>query len=260
MKNALIIGAGKSGTSGLCFAMARAMNMRYEFEHDTGDDRNVIRKKLWGECCVLNSERYEHIFFITRDPRDRFISALLYGLTTPEVDVYKEKEYAEHFFRLLRRKEQERDFSTMKIYREAVRLNCVQRNMDPQLDWLSLEAFNKYQDLENFHLVFFDDIANGDFSAVENVIRKKLTFTVGPVSHLVYRANRSGQWRDWFTDSDVENFRGIVESWGETYGIEIDHKLEDKKIEPGVCSHWFATQINLHRRRGNLEQIEFEND
>lgn len=258
MKNALVIGAGKSGTSGLCFALAKALNMRFEFEHDSGVDRNVIRKKLLGPACYLNADRYEHVFFLTRDPRDRFISALVYGLTTRETDIVYEADKAIHFFKLFRRKETERDFPVSEIFNEAGAMECLQKNMNPQLDSFSLGFYEKNKDIENFHLVFFSDICKGDFNAVEKVVRKNLIITMGPLSHLVYRINRAEQWRDWFTQTDVEKFREISEAWGRTYGIEIDHRLECNKINSAVCSEWFANRVNQNRANIGLPKIEFE--
>jgi hypothetical protein len=200
----------------------------------TQTSSNLIVKSL------LNCPPQENLFecidsfdkriFIVRDPRDRFISGMLYR------SGYHRNVELDKCVEILKRKETENDISLAEIHSVLLAGESFSENFDAQLAMKDLAG--EYE--KDFYLLRYEEFVDGNISGLESYLDCKLDSQVGDVEPYgrVSRTNDYGAWKKWFKESDVELFKPLFESYMDYFGYN-DWLLDGGKIEPCNGSEYF---------------------
>lgn len=226
----LIVGEGKSGTTALLRSVSSALGSPEELfepvrmtEDDLGPSSLVVKKLLLNWKANENDllDHFDKRISIVRDPRDRLVSHLLY-------DSYNKAELLdadqrEKWLALLSRKT--RNPAGMPFVRlinawwrltRSDLMSHYVRSLDRST------GFNRRIG-EHFHLLTYEDYVDGNFSEVNRYLGFDIRpGVVRPAESRVSRSNTHGEWRNWFTDIDVEVFRPMTHEWQRQNGY--DHK------------------------------------
>ena len=230
----LIVGEGKSGTTALMRSVVACLDDPVElFEPkaitaaDLAPESVVVKKLLlnWTKPENKLLGDFDKRLLITRDPRDRIISHLLY-------DAYNRAPQlpAERRERWLAALQQKIDNPTkhsvswlINVWFRVSRADLVSHYVRALDRGLSFQRRNG----ESFHTVSYEDYVSGSFAGLNSYL--DLTIEAGVVQGAESRVSRSkasGAWREWFTRSDVSLFRPMTHRWlDETGGNPGDWEL-----------------------------------
>jgi hypothetical protein len=234
----MIIGGGKSGTTGLFFRVMRNVEKHYGFEFDRLFEpkeraalerlkRHAITKILGERMPELKIsqeliESFDKRLLIVRDPRDVLISRLMWIVATrlaqtPQADVgpvleaLQEKErnpsslstrqLVEIAMPVFRRGSIPKERSDEYRARQLSRfLENMQRHV-----FLGARLFKEHSD---FELVRYEDFVDERLERLETYLGFPLD--VPPdlplLKQKVLRTGQHGSWRNWFLDEDYECF------------------------------------------------------
>lgn len=226
----LIVGEGKSGTTALLRSVSAALGTPAEiFEpiqlsaHDLGPTPLVVKKLLLNWKANENDllDHFDRRIFIVRDPRDRLVSHLLYDAYNKALLL--DAEQREKWLTLLGRKT--RNPSGMPLVRLMNAWWRLSRSdlMSHYVRSLDRSTGFSRRVGEHFHLLTYEDYVDGNFDDLNRYLG--IDLQAGVVNANESRVSRSqthGEWRQWFTDIDVEIFRPMTHDWQKANGY--DHR------------------------------------
>ena len=185
-----------------------------------------------------------------RDPRDRLISALLFGLHGVEQDEFDRR------MSLLKKKEQlKTHYSFIQLIQDIYpKLSLDQVRgflishielLQSCIDQYSAGQIVHYEDLINHHTEELADYLGVDLSGP----------VIVPARHAyAKRSTKVAQWQDWFTFDDVSFLKPVFDAFMQQYGYMCDWKLNDMpEILPEHCSEFVL------RARQQKQFFEAEN-
>ena len=204
--NYLISGLAKSGTTILFSRLQKALpeGIATYFEPD---------KVLVGRVKADNTplREFDRHVMIYRDPRDQFISMLLYLFYDFQLNNDR-AGYRSALEALKTKVSFPRERSTIALYNHVAHLvgrapiNVFNNLHRAQRDFI--QAFSP-------HLLRYEDFIDGKLSSVEAYLSIDLgnTSEVAESYRRVARSRAYGEWRHWLNDEDLQY---IQREWGET--------------------------------------------
>ncbi len=267
----LVLGTGKSGTTALVYKMAGGLPNCLAFSGGrpgkytgdyTGDYENAVYKHTYEERKGkdfdlfkkhLAEAHYDRNVWIARDPRDVAVSRMLYRWHRG----YKgRKDQYRAYLDLILRKEQEpRSVSFHAICRYAGHkswpITTEEVLEKERVRYEAMLAFVKSLDSEWF-LFKYEDMLGGNLATLDNYlgfeIRGDAEIPGSKVKAKVIRKKATGDWRDWFTEEDVELFKPVYLPYMAFLGYNCtDWALSlNPRIEPEYSSKYVKS---LLRRR-----------
>lgn len=249
----VIFGLAKSGTTALFYILKRALPSHTVcmFEppsfHAGAVRRKPIRSFLKGspEPNVLAKVlpfrpndpadadsfcHFEKQILIVRDPRDRIISRLLYGIY--DSNFFDDDRKVTTFLEMLRQKESDSSSVSVKDLLVAfATLNSESFSFD---DWASSYRQNSIDKPLHFHeehagifLYKYEDMIDQRLDHLAQYLQLTLNgnVSVAPELNRVTRTKNYGGWRDWFTTGDVEFLRPVLQSFLDRYYPEAGWEL-----------------------------------
>ena len=263
----LVIGQSKSGTTALLWSAARALGSTETVFEPTDLNSldlaapDIVVKRLiddyrWSESPILND--FDVTLLIYRDPRDRFVSWLLYDLygRAAALDDAKVRTWLD----LLRRKESKpKTVGMTELNHRYWQLTGI--NL--------LHALGKTNEaLVGFMLrhgpqvvsVRYEDFIRGDVATVSAALGlgdMGDRTVVGPESR-VARTKASGSWRHWFTPSDVAVFEPFCAPIMERFGYVPEWELARKQRIPAVEASEYVSHLVEVRRSEHAEAAATE--
>lgn len=269
----LILGRGKTGTTGLLFKVAGGLPNCKAFSggdigryvgKDLGRDENAVYKHTYSEEKGRTLEAYrDHVaevdydrkIWMARDPRDAAISRMLYRWHKGHWG--RGKQYRQHL-ELVQRKEQDPKsipFHVLFGYigrsgrpmtkAELVEMERVRhQHMCDFVASLGSDWFVfKYEDmidqkLDALHEYLGFKIAAG--ASIPGTIKKAKTA----------RKKAYGDWRHWYTEEDVELFKPAYLPYMELIGCDCDDWTlsPEPVIEPEFSSMYMQKLVQLNTR------------
>lgn len=225
----LIVGEGKSGTTALMRSVADCLDDPVELfeprllEADNLNPESLVVKKL-----LLNWRRKEAEFLplfdkrvlITRDPRDRLISHLLYDAynQAPRLSQAQRDRWVDA---LQTKVDSPRSLSVgdlMNLWWRISRVDLLSnyvRALDRGITFQNRTA-------DQFFVVKYEAYVDGDFGELNTYLRLNISPGVVRGSEArVSRSKASGAWRNWFTQNDVALFRPMTHRWLKTTGADV---------------------------------------
>ncbi len=200
---------------------------------------------------------YDKKIFIIRDPRDRVISQILYRWFKANEDLAP--TYSDTLARL---KFKESNPSALPFF------NLFSVHHHKLLNWKktlskfseALEEFKETLD-DNWLVYHYEDCVNGNYQKLSNFLGFQVTDEAAQSKGLVRvsRTNTSENWRNWFTQEDVEFFKGHFNKILKVYGYnEVDWRLNNPASLPSEeGSEYIAKLFNGQSQSlGMVEKIK----
>ena len=269
----IIFGIGKSGTTALFYRIKHSLPPKFKtlFEprlsgilSDLPPMREGIlakvllpsdRQGLDGiESLVASLEReFSKRVLLIRDPRDILVSIILY---TGGYGIFPQRaeQELEDFITLLRRKEESPSSLTVS--------ELVERFTDFRLFELldlSLAAMMNIAKRETFYQLRYEDMIRAELSGLEAYLGFPVSDNSEVATHVkrVERTKGSGDWRNWFTESDIALLRPKLDPYLRFFGYDdTDWRLNEPQIIPKrFCSEYFC-QLVLEKRRLLADRAE----
>ena len=237
--NYLIAGLAKSGTTILFSRMQQAIKPEPDtfFEPDRdeqlteilgkGGNTNTLTKVLIGRVTAKNHllEQFDRHVVIYRDPRDQFISMLLYLFYDFKVNG-DHAGYQEASEALTRKVQDPADHSTIDLYNLVASL--VGRAPVAVFNNLHREQ-RTYIQAFSPHLLRYEDFVDNKLLSTEQYLTLDLhnDAQVPAAYHRVARSKAYGDWKNWLNEQDLGY---INKAWGDTiqslgYPLQNDRKL-----------------------------------
>lgn len=242
----LIIGQGKTGSSALFYAIVEQLEdckATFEprpIEPEHLEAENVVIKKLI-EYLNEDEEKLFDVFDkriqLVRDPRDSIISRLLYTVWDRKFAYDDEK--LEVFLNAVRQKEEEpRSIGVKELYDLMDRLDGTAIIESVKLlNTKSLGFLRKHGDA--FYLFHYEDFIRGNLDGLREYLGLNISndVKVAETFQRVTRKKGFGDWKDWFTESDVDFFRKEFFEISAAFDYNVDWELnEEPVIEPEYAS------------------------
>ena len=236
----LIVGEGKSGTTALLRSVADVLDEPTEmFEPpemsaaDLAADPLVVKKLLLNWKAAENEllDSFDKRLYIVRDPRDRLISHLLYDAYNNGGSLtFKQRQT---WLKLLRRKVRNPDnVSVVHLINAWWRLSRA----DLTSQYVrALDRSTSYRRRvgSELHTLTYEDYVDGRFDEVNSYLGLDLSpGVVRDAESRVERSSTHGDWRRWFTPTDVEVFRPISHRWLRKHGYDHRDWDLDESGEP----------------------------
>lgn len=267
----LISGLAKTGTTGLFHLLVNSFK---EFSKTSFEPRecpveakdancDFIAKIVIMENVDLASfSHFDKNIIIVRDPRDRFISALLYSQFHANY-LFNEKRVRMVRECLTRKESNPGKISLGKILevmdRAAGKVRPIKTHHDRFRGPLAL--FDNYIASTKDALLYkYEDFVEGEYAPLEKYLGLPVTGSADVPTALarVVRTKNHGDWRNWFTLEDVRIWKPILAPWLEKYGYDAqDWELNAKPtIQPEHCSEYFMRLV----AEQHAKQIEIDNN
>lgn len=277
----VIFGLAKSGTTALFYILKRSLPAHTVFMFEPSSfDLRVLRKipirsflKGTREFNVLakvlpfrpndpvDADSFCHFdkqILIVRDPRDRLISRLLYGVY--ESTFYDDDRKVSTFVETLKRKESDSSsVSVIELLAAFARLNGEHFSL---ADWARSYRRTSIEKPLGFHeqhaalfLFKYEDMIDQRLKLLAQYLNLTLngTASVAPELNRVMRTKNYGGWRDWFTTEDVEYLRPVLQSFLDRYYPGADWKLRaSPSIDPEHGSLYIQRIVNERRAKLKL--------
>lgn len=262
-----IYGLAKTGTSALYYKIREAMpaSTLCHFEPDPNRERKVrlyrllekigighrrpkLVKVLIGHPSSDNMDKrfgaFDKSILITRDPRDRLISGLLYRVY--ETDVAKDPEASAKWIALLARKEAEP--AALPVIELLTEFGNLAGQAFDFVQWRTAYSTTNidrpiaFADTHDEMFPFrYEDLVDQNFEALNRYLGLDLSGQAevdGKLSRVV-RTRGYGNWRDWFTQADVDALGPMLQPYLDRYYPESDWLLNPvPAIDPAHASHY----------------------
>lgn len=169
-------------------------------------------------------KHYGRKIFLIRDPRDNLISLMLYMIVNTSRLI--EPERAQQFVALLEKKEASpRAVSVVDILKEMSTLNeCDFVKLFA--DWLS-NSIQFIDDHPGYELFRYEHLVENKFEALEVLLGFPLQGAGVLPAQLgrVARTKSQGDWKNWFTPTDVDFFRPQHDVYLQHYKYPLDWEI-----------------------------------
>ncbi len=253
----LILGTGKTGTTVMVYKVAGGLPNCHMFSGGhpgkyVGDYENAVYKHTYEERKGksfdvfqehLDKEHYDRKIWMARDPRDAAVSRMLYRWHKGFMG--KKKQYEAHLDLVLKKEKDPKSIPFTEICRYTG-FGDWPRTIGQVVE----EEKHRYQQMVKFvkslgtdwFLFTFEDIVANNFNALNSYLgfEVQADATVPSTSGRakVIRKRATGDWRDWFTEEDVELFKPAFIPYMELIGYDKDDwaLTPDPIIEPEFSS------------------------
>ncbi len=251
----LILGQPKTGTTGLFYKIKNSLPSNTQcffepkkFDPLVIDSRSpVLAKVLFQHNFQINYEDFG-VFpkkvLIVRDPRDRMISGLLYSSFKLH---QTNRDRFFQFVELLKQKERSpRSLSVQSL------LSFRSATSDFKIK-LSQQGFlNFYRNHPEYFIFKYEDLIDGKFANLENYLGVCLKgkAIVEKALKVVERTKSYGDWKNWFTEDDVQRYKGIFGDYLRVFGYTDDWRIDEKpRISSRHCSEYVVKLAYLSDTR-----------
>ncbi len=274
--NIVIFGLAKSGTTALFYKLKNSLPADTiclfeprSFEPEmlrNGGSRSFLRRKhqpnvlakvlpfrLRDPAAAETFSQFEKQILIVRDPRDRLISRLLYGLYDSEIVTHEDK--VRTIVELLQSKETNpRSISVKTLLQDFARQTEQEFSLEA---WAADYICHSISKPLEFHrmrpalfLVEYEQMVDGRLEKLEEYLGMALTgeTRVAVEFERVTRTRSYGGWREWFTAEDVDYFRPIMKPFLDCYYPEADWELNPSPSIPSEHSSGYVLRIVNDRR------------
>ena len=262
----LILGTGKSGTTAMVYKVAGGLPNCQAFSGGHPGNTSAIMKMRYTSIPMksakakafdlykehLQKESYDRKIWMARDPRDAAISRMLYRWHKGHKG--KKKQYEAHLELVLKKEKDPASISFAELCRYSGH-NGWPRSIEnvvaeEQVRYDRMHAFVKGLG-DNWFLFKYEDMISGNFESLNEylgfAVKADGEVPVSTGKAKVVRKKASGDWRQWYTEQDVELFKPAYRDYMELIGYDLnDWALnENPVIEPEYSSVYIQ---NLSRK------------
>lgn len=263
----VILGLAKTGTTGLFYKIKNSLGADtlcffepQKIEIDKlGNTKNVLVKELlWSKDRNYSIyPSFDKKILIVRDPRDYFISSLIYSSFFH--GSFISKEVLSRVFSIIQQKENNSDLvSFMNLVEELKQ--SVSNKPDRLIMWKDqINRFmNFHRDHQDFFVFKYEDLVKQDFVKLEEYLGLKLSGSsdVDVSLSRVVRSKKSNNWKSWFTTQDVSYFQNYVKEFMMTYSYFCDWELNnDRSIPKAEASEYIIKLLKERVASGSSKDV-----
>jgi hypothetical protein len=264
----LILGRGKSGTTGLLFKVAGGIPNCHAFSGGrpgkfSGDYENVVFKHTHSEKKgktfnlyqeLAAKENFDRKIWMARDPRDVAVSRMLFRWHKGHKGL--RKQYRKHLDLVEKKEQDPQSIPFHELY------SCIYQN-DQVLPLKELVEKERrlHQRMSDFvksagskwYVFKYEDMIRGNFDALNEYlgydISSEAQVPTTTRKSKVVRKKTAGDWRHWFTEVDVENFKLAYLPYMETIGYDCEDWAisSNPVIEPRYSSLYIKRLFRKNR-------------
>lgn len=246
----IVTGIGKTGTTGLATMIANAFGVPYIHEPKA----KQVYRKLWncGSAVVkiniyyINDKLFDPFnkkVLLHRDPRDRFISGLLFNLIS-----LKHKPDPDRVTRSIEcLQKKESDPTSLSVRELFERLYVPYLNeFSPQQHiqlYDDMIAFSKAH--PDYFSYKYESWIDGELVPLEEYLETKLEGVSAEVptpQQKVVRTKKYGDWKNWFLPEDVEYFKPLFQKYMDHCGYH-DWTLSESPVIPSQFSSEYVRKL-----------------
>jgi hypothetical protein len=213
---------------------------------------------------VANYEEFFHFdkkILIVRDPRDWLISGLLF-LIQQYSSIYSNQDHLTNILELLAKKENSPDAISVIEISEAILRAIPNRNLDIMVEWIKQQhelVFGFESSLDYYFLIKYEDFIDGMLSELQNYLGIMLEgeAVVDDIERThIPRTKSYGNWKNWYTESDIEFFKPVFSKYLEKYGYsDFWETNEEKFIDPKYCTQYVRNTVQRRINEDNESKI-----
>jgi hypothetical protein len=256
-----ILGVGKSGTTALVYKLAGGLPNCKAFSGGEpgkypGDYENAVYKHTYEErkgksfdvfMAHLRQEHYDRKIWMARDPRDVAVSRMLYRWHKGYL--FNRKQYRAHLKLVLKKERNPQSVPFHVICRYAGHnawpLTTEQVAEQERIRYERMVDFVKGLG-EEWFLFTFEDMVDGSTEALGDYlgfsVKDEAEVPKSSGKSKVVRKKSYGDWRQWFTEEDVEVFRSVYTPYMALIGYDCDDWAlrPNQVIEPQYSSMYMT--------------------
>ncbi|MCU1429891.1 MAG: hypothetical protein JWL83_3891 [Actinomycetia bacterium] len=185
----------------------------------------------------IGFEAFNRHILISRDPRDTLVSQLLYLPLQPWGIRGLGKENVDEFVRVIQEKELD---PHSRSFQDLFELGMKWLERDQEWTWSNyLERFDVARELRERYDVFrlkYEDFADNNLAALSSYVGLEIEPVVPDRieehnGHVV-RSATHGDWRNWFTPTDVDFFRPMFKAYMDAFDYDDDWTPADEPVIP----------------------------
>lgn len=255
-KSILVLGAAKSGTTALFYAVRNALRARGEtvmgllephqpekvaaYLTGSGDTVRLVKALLsrTAEWIFDFADAFDRIVLIVRDPRDNVVS---HAAFKPK-DMIRGDEFDKRadIIRLFERKEQDPSaLSVADLIRRMAELDGRPRLLETirRNSIMSAPLVRERQGV--CQVLRYEEMIAGRIEGLRDYLGLPVESNpkVDERHSFVARSKTAGEWRNWFLDEDVEFFATPLADDFRTLGYDpAERPNESRLIDPSGCS------------------------
>lgn len=259
--NILILGNAKTGTTGVFNSIKHALlesgqndyfrlsepasNVLRSVRRYAPDRKLLVKAMINKNMLDIQYDQFDRHVLLVRDPRDTIVSQLLYYPLQPYGMRRASPERVSEFLLLLDEKAHDSASHSLKdLFDFAVR----NLDRDPKWSWEKYMSRNdaaiEHSARHGFHLLTYEDFVDGrlgDLSEYLGVdVRNERVSADTRTGHVI-RSATYGEWRQWFTPTDVEFFKPKMRAYMSRFGYTDDWLLPaDQRINRDTASGYIA--------------------
>ena len=271
MKNILIAGSPKSGTTALYFRIKNSLKEEYKDFFEPSDfeqidslinnKQNVISKiVLYRSFPQDILSKFNKKVLIIRDPRDTLISALLYEGAYHAAWQDSPKDILKYRQLLQGKENNPESVSVYQLWNTLVKKSLTIDDFIARIN----RVISFYLDFpESFALKYEDFISGQSISSLSNYLDLEINQQVEIPQHFkrVVRTKSSGNWQSWFLDSDIEYFKPLFVDYMSKFQYDMsswDSPQAERSISTEHCSQYFLKLVNERRKLHKLKPVKTE--
>jgi hypothetical protein len=201
---------------------------------------------------------FERKIYITRDPRDRFVSDVLFAIQQ-NAEIYQNEKLFDRLIRLLEEKERNPSKVSLLTICSLMAEGTPDRSPECRREIIA----DLHQFLFSFeatltkHLVVkYEEFVENRLGPIEEYLRLQLQAPPEVERHYphVPRTCSSGDWRHWYLAEDVAFFKDAMQSYIERYGYSRSWDTESARfIAPAHCSEYVKRTVSLRLKTAQLK-------
>jgi hypothetical protein len=234
----LITGVGKTGSTVLFHTILNSLPADTFRLFEPESSNQTLPENIKPPVLVKSFIPYcEHFDFfekkvlIIRDPRDMLLSTLLYrpyNVMIKEGNGDREKafELVKAYLELIRRKETSPGEVTVKNLMDLI-------DFDPYKKVNLITGY--FSAHPEIFIMKYEDYIDDNLGKLEKYLQINLTRQIEVPSRYkrVERTKKYGNWKSWFTETDVEYFRPVMKDYLERFGYADDWELDkNPELDP----------------------------
>jgi hypothetical protein len=251
----LVAGLSKTGTTALYSLISEALPENYYrlFEpksYETNHSKNVLCKVLLGPRLDIPSfDTFDKRITIVRDIRDRLISILLYQQF--HASYLKDVKSVQLVYSWLLKKEANPSSVSLTDI-----LNVIgDVSNEPELPQrffdrikVAMSDFDTYITMQNNTLLYpYEHLVKKEFEPLKSYLDLELPddILVPDIYKRVVRTKSGGNWRNWFTQTDIDFLYDWMSPWLTRYNYDgKDWVINERPfINPNHCSKYFIRLV-----------------
>jgi hypothetical protein len=251
----LVLGSGKAGTTALFYCVKASAEQHFgtpfptlfepkaasniaAFRHEFGVVKMILDRFAVTEKDFI--PRFAKRIFIVRDPRDNFISRLIWFVKTrlPEQNPKVRQETIE----LFARKQSDPDsIGVFEIF------SFIEKKFDAEgvstysqkSSFLSCDFFSHSRD--DFFALRYEDFVERQLGPLSEYLGFPLvhSFEIDRRHQAVFRTGGYGSWKNWFTEDDRISFVDPNRERLISLGYEDERPYAQKRIDPAEATEYF---------------------